>query len=241
MKKLLVPILALVLMSVTSCEYFKSGDSGEDGKDSCDTAEVVVSDVYCSPDLRLKELKGKVKECAYTMCVCDENGENMDEDCCVEEFCYVFDENGMFDFKSPDFNWRLKDPKVKRDAEGRVVEAKWYISDYDSYVSEEFVYDADGSVKICKNSGIESEDGMSYTYDKNGELIKSVSEGAGEGSIFRITMTYKILETDENDNWTVRFVKSLYEYGDDDGSGTYDDDEKSEEYHLQVRNITYWQ
>lgn len=240
MKKLLIPILTIVLMSVTSCEYFKtSGDS--DGNDSCDTSAVEeLHGKYNSPDLMFKDLKGKVKECAMTMYTCDEKGENANEDLVMHEENFVFDEKGYIDLESPDLAWRLVSPKVKRDDDNFIVEVKWYISDYDTYVSEEFVYNSDKTIKIHKNSGIESEDGESFTYADDGTLLKSVSTGAGEGSIFRTTSTYKILETDENGNWTRRLVKQIYESGEDNGSEVYDE-EPSEDYYLQVRNITYWE
>ncbi|MCQ2212006.1 MAG: hypothetical protein MJZ36_00025 [Bacteroidaceae bacterium] len=239
MKKLILPVVAISILSFSSCHTKNtSTPSDTSDADSAAISEVAVDAKYGSPDLQFKDLKGNVKECSIATYYCDEQGNVADENNKVNEECFVFDENGMIDLQSPKLNWRLLDPIVKRDADRYIVEVKWYISDYDTYVKEQFRYNADHTICQHINSGIESDDAETYTYDDNGTLIQSVSKGAGEGSVYRNTITYTILATDAHDNWVRRLQKNVCESGPDDGSETYD--ESFVEYSLESRTITYW-
>ncbi len=192
---------------------------------------------YLSPDLALNDLKGKVSKCIYKSTNCRENG-SVDNDSYWETEVKVFDVDYMLLPNAKEAEWRLNDPRLKRNDKGQIVSVSWFVSDFGCDISEEYTYNENGTLKTKKNNGIESADETVYSYKADGSLEKSVCKSAGEGMIYRTTSTYRILESDENGNWTRRMQTQLCEDGPDNGSGVYEN--SAELYLIETREISYY-
>lgn len=249
MKKSLIPILSMAMFCMMSCNN-SSVKSTDDTADSlsndtcCQLAPGEVSDEltegndnFMSPDTKLNDLHGLVKKCVYRKSDCDKDGKPTEYAYWYEEV-KVFDRDGFLDLKSKELNWRLNDPKVERNDQKQITKVQWYVSDFDSYVTEKYTYNERGLLATCKAEGVESSDLTEYEYD-NDTLIKSTNHGSGEGSVFRNTAVYTILDTDDQGNWTRRISKQIFEDGPDDGSNTYGNAATS--YVIEERTITYYE
>lgn len=193
--------------------------------------------VYLSPDLALNDLKGKVSKCIYKSTDCHENGK-VDDGSYWQTEVKVFDVDYMLQPNAKEADWRLNDPRLKRNDKGQIVTVSWFVSDFGCDISEEYTYNENGTLKTKKNNGIENAEEIVYTYKADGSLEKSVSKAAGEGMIYRTTSTYRVLESDENGNWTRRMQTQLCEDGPDNGSGVYENSAKL--YLIETREISYY-
>lgn len=252
MKKTIYVALAASLLFVSSCGSKQDGakdDSKQsveqkDGANEGSDAETVEDGVeasgeveeYLSPDLRLDDLKGNVAKCLYKKTSCDKDG-NVVNDSYWTKYVKVYDVDNFLNVQADETDWRLLNPTLERNEKEQIVKVSWYVEDYDSYIDESYVYNADGTLKSSKFTGIESVDETKFTYE-NGLLVKSVNDGAGEGSVFRSTTSYKILDTDSNGNWTRRLLTTQFQSGPDDGSGVYT--ESYVDYEIEVREIKYY-
>lgn len=245
MNKIIISACALSLLAMTSCKGNANESANETAADDSTSTEVASTEnvdgqsavsKYYSPDTQLNDLFGEVAKCVTRKGNCDAKG-NTNEDTYWSTEVKVFDRDGFIDAKSEELNWRLNEPIIERNDKEQISVVKWFVSDYNSYVSEEYKYNKDGMLASCQSNGIESADVIKYEYEGT-TLVKSISEGAGEGSVFRNTVTYTILDTDKNGNWTRRLQKGTYEDGPDDGSGTYGN--AMTEYSIEERTITYY-
>lgn len=246
MKRISFLTLAAVVAAMTISSCKKQAESGEQNDSTAAKSELAEGEVpdeemegnnnFYSPDLMMDELKGIVTKCTTRSTNCDENGVP-DQDAYWTTITKVYDKDGMLDFGSKEMNWRLNNPRGERNAKGQLTKVLWYVEDYDTDIYDEYTYNADGTIKSCYSLGIESDDEIKYFYDDNFNLIKTTSEGAGEGSIFRSTMTYRILESDDEGNWTRRVVHQHFEDGEDDGSNKYTNE--IYDYTVEERTITY--
>ncbi len=246
MKKILNFAFAISLVSLGACTN-SNVNGNSDGADSLNSdsaqmtneiAQNVVDDIkFASPDLALFDLHGQVKTCAYSSNSCDKDG-NVKGNYDLEERNYVFDNDGFIDVKSKELSWRMNDPKLERNDSKQIKKASWYVSDFGCDVYEEYTYNKLGLVATADKTGIENVESIKYEYDAD-KLVKTVSESAGEGSVFRTVRTYKIMDEDSKGNWTRRFIKEEMEMGNDDGSGKYELLETN--YLLEERNIVYYE
>lgn len=250
MKKLSVLTFALSLLCIASCNNNPVKGNGENTSDSTlnDSSTTLApgevpdemmegNSNFMSPDTKLNDLHGLVNKCSYRRAECDENGKpNIDYYWYTE--VKVFDRDGFLDLKAKELDWRLNDPKVERNDQQQITKVKWYVSDFGCDIFEAYAYDSHGMLASTHSGGIENDEHITYKY-KGDTLVSSESKGAAEGSAYRTTTTYTILETDDNGNWTRRISKQLYESGPDDGSGKYDESITS--YNIEERTITYYE
>lgn len=188
-------------------------------------------------DLLMDELTGKVKLCKTTTKSCNEQGVSED-DMIWSSVTKVYDEEGYLDVNAEELDWRMVGPRLTRNDKKQITQVAWRVPEFEMDVTDTYEYNADGTVKSCVSEGVESIDELKYYYDEDKHLKCRVSDGAGEGSVFRSTSEYTVLDTDEQGNWTRRLVKATYESGPDDGSGKFDETFIS--YELEVREIVYY-
>ena len=239
--------MTALAVSLLACTGGKTPGSTNDSGDSARVSQQAPGEVpdggqeedgrYLSPDLMMDELQGRVKMCTLKQASCNQDGE-VDKTAYWMETTKVYGQDGFLALQDKAMNWRLSDPKIERNDKQQVTKVSWYISDYNTDVQEVYTYYDNGMVKSCKSLGIENEDETQYFYDADRMLQKTLSHGAGEGTIFRTTTTYTILDTDEQGNWTRRILKQTIEDGPDDGRGSYEN--SIDEYSIQLRDIVYW-
>lgn len=241
MKKIALSLFAALLLC--SCNQSSGSKSNEAENDSL--AQNAETDVesddnfnFAHSDAKLFELFGKVKSMTLkTYYDADEDG-NVKDDDFGEPDRYYFKSDGELDM-TKEIVWRLQDPKIKRNSDGQIVKVSWYISEFDSNISNVYEYDKFGMVKTLESEGIESTSTTGYTYDENKNLASAVEESAGEGSIFHTDILYTITETDSHNNWTRRLIRFHQKMGDDDGSNKFTEDYTF--FQVQVREIEYYE
>lgn len=200
--------------------------------------EEVVEETPVAPDLAMQELTGPVKTMHIKTGSCDSKGKP-DNDNFWIEYNFVYTTEGKFDVKDKKFDWRLNNPKIKRNDEGQVEKVSWYISDYDFSIYEKYTYTRLGHIKTLEALGVESTATCNYNYDVDGMLISSYEESAGEGMIYQTNTTYKILESDKRGNWTKRLKKISSKTAEDDGKYNYGSADNF--YEIELRTITYYE
>lgn len=241
MKKIALSLFAALLLC--SCNQSSGSKSNEAEIDSLaqntETETESKDDLkFVHSDAKLFECFGKVKSMTMkTYYDADENGKV--EECNMGEAdCYFFKSNGELDM-TKEIVWRLADPKIKRNSDGQIVKVSWYISEFDTDVTEVYAYDKSGMVKTAESTGIEGFSSTEYTYDENMNLASAVEESEGEGSIFHTEILYTITEKDAHNNWTRRLIRFHQKSGEDDGSNTFTEDYTF--FQVQVREIEYYE
>ncbi len=233
--------------AIAGCAFLMAcGKKSEQSSTNTDSLKVEASatddaedkNAYLSPDLALNDLKGKVSKVTLKQTGCNPEGKVMTDDSYWATTVKVFDVDNFLLPDAKETDWRLPNPRIKRNDKDQIVSVNWLVEDFDCDVSEEYTYNEDGTLKSMKMIGIESCDETTYTYNADGSLQKSVSLGAGEGTIYRTTTIYRILETDAQGNWTRRLQSQTCEDGPDNGSGEYIG--SMEDYILEVREISYY-
>lgn len=233
-------LTSISMLAIMSCGNGNSNnsDANEQIENDSTVTEQKQDDATASntSDLLMDELKGAVKKVVTSSDNCDENGDTSNS-YYTEKTIKAYTEEGYYDETDSEFNWRLGMPKIKRNDKNQVASVSWFVSDYGCDVIQTYTYDENGRPKSMHDSGIESEDNVSFFYDSKGNLIKTTHKGRSEGSSTKATKEYKILETDEKGNWTRRIIKGTYEYGDLDTNTT---EETMTDYNLESRVITYY-
>lgn len=243
MKKFLIPTLTLAaLLAMPSCKNAQGGTAEGDslGNDTTLTtgvADQTAASAFLSPDLRLFELKGRVKLVTVESRSCNEKGEYGDDDYVMRNV-FVFREDGTLATDAKELDWRLASPKLTRNSDGSIRQVAWRVEEFGTDVTEKYVYDPNGFKTMCVESGVESVDTLHFCYDESGKLLTSSSMGAGEGSVFKSESSYTILEEDTKGNWTRRLSKSSFMDAPDDGK--YNFGNEAVEYKLETREIVYY-
>lgn len=235
MKKILLPLFAAAMLC--SC-----GNATDKCGDCCDSTSVTNDDSnktalnYINSDTQMNELFGNVKSATFTVSMAQdfEGTPFPNDDYEDTRNNLFFTPDGEYDLKAEGFYWRLDVPKLKRNNKGQVVTATWYVPDFDTEVSNKYEYDERGMVKYLEEEGTESISEEYYTYDDDSYLVSATGTSAGEGTIYKTNITYKILEKDDHQNWTKRVAKIENQSGPDDGSDTYPDSEVYYEVHSRV-------
>lgn len=192
---------------------------------------------FLTQDLRMYNMFGKVKNFKTTFTNTDAQQkptEQPEEDWLLMEF----DADGHFVNR---VSYWAEKSNIKQQDGDKIIKTETPIEEYGGMpVIVEYKYDSDGLVKSMHIKGIESVSDIEYTYNADGELIKSIEKGSGEGSVFEIETTYTILERDTGKNWTKCFTKTTSMTGPDDGSGKLEPLFDGPTYQLQTRAINYW-
>jgi len=242
MKKFFLPLFAAVIFC--SC-----GNTTSKATSDCDSDSIASFEEegcegnmnYMHPDTQMNELFGIVKHAkTVSRMAKDFEGNPFDNDDYEDtKSDLYFSRDGEYDLKHDGFSWRMEDPQIKRDDQYRVATVTWNVPEFGTDVSNEYEYDKRGMVKKLKEGGIESVSETKFKYDDDTNLISAEEESAGEGYVYKITKTYKILAKDDQLNWTKRVIKVDVKSGPDDGSNTYPDSETY--YELETREIEYYE
>ncbi|MCQ2288569.1 MAG: hypothetical protein MJZ74_05670 [Muribaculaceae bacterium] len=230
--------ISLTALALNACTL-SSGDGSQ-----ADTAPNVAQADYDAPkylskDLAMQDLGGQVKSMALTEYDGDQDGNivkdsEMDD---VEATQYFdFDANGTM---TRGFAFGTEDKGVTfvRNAAGEIERTEANFADIGFTKVNTYTYNEDGTVATLKISGYEFEGTYNYTY-KDGTLTAASITEAGEGTVYNISNTYKIMETDGHGNWTKRFSTNEVKSMPDDGSGNIQGTETI--YRIEVRNIEYY-
>lgn len=240
-------LLLLMAASVTSCSKTQTSTPSPQNS-NLSTLNSQLSTRNSTPsDLTPDQLQGHVKLCSTKAATCDANGKT-DENTYWDEIIKIYTPEGKIDEQSDLLSWRLPNPQISRNEQQQITQVKWYISEYQTYVSETYKYNEQGLISTCLSEGIESVDTIVYTYGDHNQLTHSESVGYGEGSIFRATTDYTILAVDEQGNWIRRLLKSTYETGPDDADHNLDNlsidqmtfPDSWTDYTIEIRAILYY-
>lgn len=176
---------------------------------------------YNSEDLKFRDLYGSVHTMALYEQDCDENG-NPISAAWQPGVTEVFDQAG----------WIVTNKvNINRDESGRVLSYELDESEFgDLWYQENYVYGENGLVTKLDLYKYFFSATRYCVYDEDGHLSRVVSEQSAEGEVWNVVMDYKILETDNNGNWTKRLVHHT----------TVSQEETNHNYKLELRDIVYY-
>ena len=232
---LTIVVLALLAMSLPSCKFiFKQKEDttktespttvveikpANEGPQVIEQEPVVPIMSYNSEDLKLRDLYGSVHTMALYEQDCDEAG-NPIANSWPLGVTEVFDEAGRIVTEKIDIN---------RDESGRILSYKLDEFEFgDSWYQEDYVYGENGLVTKLDLYKYFFSATRYCVYDEDGHLSRVVSEQSEEGEVRNVVMDYKILETDNNGNWTKRLVHHT----------TVSQEETK--HNLELRDIVYY-
>lgn len=174
---------------------------------------------YNSEDLKLRDLYGSVHTMALYEQDCDEAGNPIANGWPLG-VTEVFDEAGRIVTEKIDIN---------RDESGRILSYKLDESEFgDLWYQENYVYGENGLVTKLDLYKYFFSATRYCVYDEDGHLSRVVSEQSAEGEVWNVVVDYKILETDNNGNWTKRLVHHT----------TVSQEETK--HNLELRDIVYY-
>jgi hypothetical protein len=234
---LTIVVLALLAMSLPSCKFiFKQKEDttktespttvveikpANEGPQVIEQEPIVPVKSYNSEDLKFRDLYGSVHTMALYEQDCDETG-NPIANSWQLRVTEVFDEAGRIVTEKIDIN---------RDENGRILSYKLDEIEFgDSWYQEDYVYGENGLVTKLDRYEYFFSATRHCVYDEDGHLSRVVSEQSAEGEVWNVVMDYKILETDNNGNWTKRLVHHT----------TVSQEETKQNYKLELRDIVYY-
>lgn len=170
---------------------------------------------YLTQDLRMYGLYGPVKSFKTTVSRIDgpSRWEYFDE---KEMYDLYFSQSIQFDNKGHfvntiDGGFTIKEIS-KKDGD-KILEVKRYIDYFGIYVSLQWNYYPNGSVKQRILEGYENHETCQYFYNEAGELLKTETFSAAEGTNLKTITTYSIEKRDRYGNWTKQIAEvTEYEY-----------------------------
>lgn len=235
MKKL---ILSLSVLAIVAC----TGNGGKTEGEETDSLKVEqgqeAAEAEVVPtDLLTVDLCGPVKHMVLSTCDCGIDGEPASPPYKFDRF--QFDEDGNM---LKGFYWSEEGtdfPTLQRNEKGQIESVITFIPDFQCNREDNYYYGEDGKVVSVEINGIESYTNKAFIYTK-GKLTGFTEQSAGEGTLFKTTGEYKVLEVDDYGNWTKRIVKNTQETGPDDGSEEMEEGEEVY-YELEEREIEYYE
>lgn len=231
--------ITIAALSLTSCLKKPAKTTTEQTSTPSAQAEAVdfKAPEYLSADLAMQDLGGKVKSMEYTAYACDEKGEIApNEDGNDQSLFFNFDTDGNMT-KGFAFDQDDKGPKFFRNDKGQIEHTERMLPNLDFTYVNSFVYNERGNIISEEIKGYEFSGTTTNSYT-DGVLTSATAVEAGEGTVYRTTSSFTVIEVDAQGNWTKRLCKSEIESGPDDGSGKYDGHETS--YGIEVRKILYY-
>ena len=176
---------------------------------------------YNSEDLKFRDLYGSVHIMTLYEQDCDENG-NPISTAWQPGVTEVFDQAGWIVTSKVNIN---------RDENGHILSYELDESEFgDLWYQENYVYGENGLVTKLDLYKYFFSATRYCVYDEDGHLSRVVSEQSAEGEVWKVVMDYKILETDNNGNWTKRLVHHT----------TVSQEETKHNYKLELRDIVYY-
>jgi len=250
MKKIIIPILALVIASCGggNNNQTQGGNTNADPKatesqsaTASETAAPKKLGDFLTQDLRMHNFFGKVKTAKTTIYDCGADQKPLPDSETYEDY-YVpeYDADGHF---KTYIDVAFSVSGIKKKDGDRILEAEEKIADFgDQPINAVWTYNANNQVKTYHVDGIEGRSDEEYFYNAEGELTKVTSEASGEGEMTRTTTSYKILARDANGNWTERFATIESEDGSwDDAKQDFANFQKRDtRYELHKREIQYY-
>ena len=258
----LIATLALLMLSTNACGSKATAGTdaavNETGQPAA-AAPAPSKGAFTSPDLRAFGFVGKVKhaEGEYFNAI-DGNADVLvaEEDQEVGQDSHMefsFDADGRItidpwggDYKyNPDgsFKGSSYEPgsvKMKRDAEGRVVEYNYAKDEEDDNMFNNlFTYDAKGRLVKLELQMWEEQQTFEYFYE--GDNIypsRRTLKSMNEGEVTETETKYRYTKFDEQGNWLEReqrFIGASYEEGDEDGGTRWTG------ANIERRIIEYWE
>lgn len=174
---------------------------------------------YKTKDLQTFGLYGQVKTVHERRIDSDENGTPSPNSYYMEDY-YEFSSAGE----------AILDGTAKRNQQGYLSSQENDVSS-DAWFIKEWTYSADGNVLVFKHSTIGGDTELHYSYDNEGNISMSLSQGMSEeGDEFDVRVHYYIKEKDNQGNWTKLLQKEVTTFG-----GT-----QEIEYYFVTRDITYY-
>lgn len=241
MKKSLFILAAVALF--TACGQGQKGDAADSLKN--DTTAVEPTDaemegqtLYYSPDHAMLDLKSHVKTIKVSTEACNRDGKPDGDG--VESFTCTFDEQGTMTKGKVLYEYDLADYKIKRNAEGRIINAKQK-GDYDGFLEIRYTGERVASTKYTFYGEISGSSEATYHYDAEGNFTGATDEGVSDGIEFVHNTVYTIKETDEFGNWT----KAIVKYTETDTEPAYEEGDSPTTttnvyYRLITRKIEYY-
>ena len=174
---------------------------------------------YKTKDLQTFGLYGQVKTVHERRIDSDENGTPSPNSYYMEDY-YEFSSAGE----------AILNGTAKRNQQGYLSSQENDVSS-DAWFIKEWTYSADGNVLVFKHSTIGGDTELHYSYDNEGNISMSLSQGMSEeGDEFDVRVHYYIKEKDNQGNWTKLLQKEVTTFG-----GT-----QEIEYYFVTRDITYY-
>ncbi|MCR5334358.1 MAG: hypothetical protein K6E45_05475, partial [Bacteroidaceae bacterium] len=181
-----------------------------------------------TPDMKLAEVSGPVKQVLTQSYVSDSNGRQLEDTMSWNKRRVEFDKNGEIVRGTYFLNESdTTSIRIYRDKKGQIILIQKYdplcLCWFDTHIR----YNQDGMVSEYDQESIDGESHFTCTYDENGNLCEE-REVVTKGEPYNAVTRYRMLETDEHGNWIRTMARTDY-----DISG-----EKTTEYRIDLRQIT---
>lgn len=198
----------------------------------CLTA-IVLTMVSCNkrtPDMKLIEVSGPVKQVVTQSYVSDKNGRQLEDTMSWNNRRMEFDEDG--ELVRGTYYLDENDTtaiRICRDKKGHIVLIQKFDPLCHRWFDTHISYNQDGLVSEYDQESIDGESHFTCTYDEKGNL-REEREVVTKGDPYEAVTRYRIMEEDEHGNWIRTMARTDY-----DISG-----EKTTEYRVDLRQITYY-
>lgn len=183
-----------------------------------------------TPDMNLAEVRGPVRSLRLASYACDAHGNIINDSLTWNNRYFEFDNNGVMTKGQVDNIPGDKHPmRLHRNNKSQIEFVQVYLPAWDSWYDTQFSYDENHRVVAAE---VHSPDGVSnvtFTYDHIGNVVTE-KEVNIKGEPYISVTRFRILLTDDYDNWIKALVTIDYNI-----SG-----ERTREYRLDVREITYY-
>ena len=198
----------------------------------CITA-VIVTMGSCSrrtPDMKLIEVSGPVKQIVTQSYVSDCHGRQLEDTVSWNKSRMEFNRSGeliygiYFQDESDTTSIR-----IYRDIQGQIILIQRFDPLCHRWFDTHISYDKDGMVSEYDQESIDGESHFTCTYDTKGHL-KEEKEIVTKGDPYQAITRYRVLQEDEHGNWTRALARTDY-----DISG-----EKTTEFRVDYRQISYY-